>query len=126
MESKSDTLFPMPPPSPEEPLELSVGDEWHNYKRYCKGQEMKVMLRDLRTGKVAATVYGGKKMAQYIADCVNSAKRIRRVAEMMVEYGGSIHGIYGCQEAAHKFEEFAAMLDGRMNLDGSFPKGGAK
>lgn len=66
-----DTLFPLSPPSPEAPLQLAVGDQWHNYRRYCKGLEMKVALRDLRTGKIAAVVYGGKAMAKCIADCVN-------------------------------------------------------
>lgn len=67
-----DLLFDMPEPTWRY-LRLAAGKPISNYLRTRKGQNLKVNLRDLDTGKIVATVYGGLEMAQRIAQCVNHA-----------------------------------------------------
>lgn len=55
----------------EKPLTLKVCPPVYNYIRMYKGQHPKVNIRDLRNGKIVATIYGGEDMAKYIAECVN-------------------------------------------------------
>lgn len=53
------------------PLRLSVGKDIISYKRFDAGKPQKIFLRDSRTGKIVATVFAGRKIAERIALCVN-------------------------------------------------------
>ena len=68
------TLFEMPEAKPA-PLVLRADRPVYNYRRVQKGQNLKVNLRDCRTGRIVATVYGGPDMAARIVKCVNDAAR---------------------------------------------------
>jgi hypothetical protein len=68
-------LFELPE-AKETPLTLKVCPPVYNYIRRCKGQHPKVNLRDYRTGKIVATIYGGEDMAKYIAECVNGRSEV--------------------------------------------------
>ena len=65
------TLFPLPPPD-EVPLRVTRGLSHFNYRRLQTGQNLKINLRDCRTGKIIATIYGGERMADHIVECINS------------------------------------------------------
>ena len=70
----TDTLFAMPE-AKEPPLRLRADRPVYNYRRIQKGQNLKVNLRDCRTGRIVATIYGGVDMAARIVKCVNDAAR---------------------------------------------------
>ena len=53
------------------PLRLVVGKDIDSYKRFCAGKPMKIYLRERRSGKIVATVFAGRKIAERIALCVN-------------------------------------------------------
>lgn len=66
----TDTLFDMPE-AKEPPLRLRADRPVYNWRRIQNGQNLKVSLRDCRTGKVVATIYGGERMAAQIVAAVN-------------------------------------------------------
>ena len=66
----NDTLFDMPE-AKEPPLRLRANKPVYNWRRIQYGQNLKVNLRDCRTGKVVATIYGGERMAAQIVAAVN-------------------------------------------------------
>jgi len=66
----NDTLFDMPE-AKEPPLRLRANKPVYNWRRIQNGQNLKVNLRDCRTGKVVATIYGGERMAAQIVAAVN-------------------------------------------------------
>ena len=53
------------------PLRLTVGKDIVSYKRFDAGKPLKIYLRDSQTGKIVATVFAGRKIAEWIALCVN-------------------------------------------------------
>lgn len=53
------------------PLRLRVCKDIDSYLRYRAGKPMKIYLRDEQTGKIVATVFAGRKIAERIALCVN-------------------------------------------------------
>ena len=53
------------------PLRLTVGNDIISYKRYDDGKPMKIYLRNEHTGKIVATVFAGRKVAERIVLCVN-------------------------------------------------------
>ena len=52
-------------------LRLKVGKDIDSYKRFCEGKPAKIFLTDERTGRRVATVFAGRKAAEWIALCVN-------------------------------------------------------
>lgn len=66
----SETLFEMPV-AKDPPLRLRADKPVYNWRRIQCGQNLKVNLRDCRTGKIVATVYGGERMAAQIVEAVN-------------------------------------------------------
>ena len=71
METRQDTLFPLPPPD-RRLLRVSRGLSHFSCMRLRKGQNLKISLRDCSTGKIVATIYGGEEMADHIVTCINS------------------------------------------------------
>lgn len=66
----NDTLFEMPE-AKAPALRLRADKPVYNLRRIQYGQNLKVNLRDCRTGKVVATIYGGERMAAQIVAAVN-------------------------------------------------------
>lgn len=71
------TLFDIPPADAAKGLRLRADPPHRNFMRERKGQPPQVTLRDDRTGRIVATVYGGEELAKHIINCVNEKGGLR-------------------------------------------------
>ena len=61
----------MSEPASDTTMRLHADPPNYNFRRIRNGQNIKVNLRDCRTGRIVATVYGGVEMANYIVKTIN-------------------------------------------------------
>lgn len=53
-------------------LRLKVGKDIVSYRRFNEGRPNKIFLTDEETGRRVATIFAGRRVAEYIVMCVNS------------------------------------------------------